>query len=175
MTAISLLFPSSPVVQLWLFLLDVAGTIVAIILGLYEPVSPLPNTSNPKDLRVVCSWTFHGEKIEPCHKRSPAKEVWQNKWRKKVTEASRKVTKRVPKMKKSDRTPLADLLFRHPEFFEPKFELCLFYQKKTSEQTEPTKKSEIHELVVSALFWFGLPGRLLKSHIVGVSLRVTQK
>ena len=34
---------------------------------------------------------------------------------KKVTEASEKVTERVPKTKKSNRTPFADLLLRHPK------------------------------------------------------------
>ena len=34
---------------------------------------------------------------------------------KKVTEASEKVTESVPKTKKSDRTPFAALLLRHPE------------------------------------------------------------
>ena len=37
---------------------------------------------------------------------------------KKVTEASEKVTERVPKTKKSDRTPFAALLLRHPEVCE---------------------------------------------------------
>ena len=34
---------------------------------------------------------------------------------KKVTGASEKVTQRVPKTKKNDRTPFADLLLLHPE------------------------------------------------------------
>ena len=37
-------------------------------------------------------------------------------------------------------------------------ESCLFSQGKTPEFT---KMGEIHELFVLALFWFGLPGRLL--------------
>ena len=38
---------------------------------------------------------------------------------KKVTEASEKVTESVPKTKKSDRTPFAALLLRHPESRTP--------------------------------------------------------
>ena len=57
--------------------------------------------------------------ISPCRKRSPAKGVRQkesgNKVTKKVTEASEKVTEKSPETEKSDRTPFADLLLRHPE------------------------------------------------------------
>ena len=54
----------------------------------------------------------------------PQKGVRQKEFGKKVTKKSdrsirksdQKVTERVPKTKKSDRTPFADLLLRHPEF-----------------------------------------------------------
>ena len=51
-------------------------------------------------------------------KRSPAKGVWQKsdeKSDKSVRKSDRKVTESVPKTKKSDRTPFAALLLRHPE------------------------------------------------------------
>ena len=58
-------------------------------------------------------------KKSPCRKRSPAKGVWQKsdkqKSDKSVRKSDRKVTESVPKTKKSDRTPFAALLLRHPE------------------------------------------------------------
>ena len=61
--------------------------------------------------------------------RSPAKGVWQKsdeKSDKSVRKSDRKVTERVPKTKKSDRTPFADLLLRHPDFICNQF-LCVTY------------------------------------------------
>ena len=52
--------------------------------------------------------------FSPCRKRSQAKGA-SKKVTKTVTEASAKVTERVPKAKRSDRTPFADLLLRHPD------------------------------------------------------------
>ena len=54
----------------------------------------------------------------PCRKRSPAKGVWQKsdeKSDRSVRKSDRKVTESVPKTKKSDRTPFAALLLRHPD------------------------------------------------------------
>ena len=52
-------------------------------------------------------------KVSPCRKRSPAKEVWQTSDK---SGGPEKVTKRgQKKWPKSDRTPFADLLLRHPE------------------------------------------------------------
>ena len=54
----------------------------------------------------------------PCRKRSPAKGVWQKsdeKSDRSIRKSDRKVTESVPKTKKSDRTPFAALLLRHPE------------------------------------------------------------
>ena len=55
----------------------------------------------------------------PCRKRTPAKGVWQkgDKRETKIRKSDPKVTERVPKTKKSDRPPFADLLLRHPEFW----------------------------------------------------------
>ena len=56
--------------------------------------------------------------LSPCRKRSPAKGVWQKsdeKSDKSVRKSDRKVTESVPKTKKSDRTPFAALLLRHPD------------------------------------------------------------
>ena len=55
----------------------------------------------------------------PCRKRSLAKGVWQKSDEKSdeksIRKSDRKVTESVPKTKKSDRTPFADLLLRHPD------------------------------------------------------------
>ena len=53
-----------------------------------------------------------------CRKRSPAKGVWQKSHEKsdrRIRQGDQKVTERVPKTKKSDRTPFADLSLWHPE------------------------------------------------------------
>ena len=57
-------------------------------------------------------------RVSPCRKRSPAKGVWQKgdeKSDRNIRKSDQKVTERVPETKKSDRTPFADLLLRHPE------------------------------------------------------------
>ena len=61
--------------------------------------------------------------FSPCRKRSPAKGVWQKgdeKSHKSVRKSDRKVTESVPKTKKSDRTPFAAVLLRHPDVFPAK-------------------------------------------------------
>ena len=69
------------------------------------------------DTHLQCGlgiWTPIISKNEsPCRKRSPAKGVWQKsdeKSDKSVRKSDQKVTESVPKTKKSDRTPFADLL-----------------------------------------------------------------
>ena len=47
-------------------------------------------------------------------KRSLAKK-WRKKWLRSIRKSDRKVTESVPKTKKSDRTPFAALLLRHPD------------------------------------------------------------
>ena len=64
------------------------------------------------------SSAYWGDQNSPCCKRSPAKGVWQKsdeKSDRSVRKSDRKVTESVPKTKKSDRTPFAALLLRHPE------------------------------------------------------------
>ena len=58
------------------------------------------------------------QKMSPWRKRSPAKGVWQKsdeKSDRSIPKSDRKATESVPKTKKSDRTPFAALLLRHPE------------------------------------------------------------
>ena len=66
---------------------------------------------------------------------SPAKGGWQKSDRR-IRKSDQKVTERVPKTKKSDRTPFADLLLRHPKFSFHKTSECA--EKKNMNKYLPT-------------------------------------
>ena len=100
--------------------------------------------------------------LSPCRKRSPAKGVWQKsdeKSDRSIRKSDRKVTESVPKTEKSDRTPFAALLLRHPDSrFEKTFS---FFANRPSRQWDSSEdwtritriSMQIGEKTRSARIW----------------------